>query len=213
MIPRSAKARIVALLFLACLLFVLPLKAAAVSILPNPVIFNDGTTFVTVTLVGTATGMPGGGSQLTGTTSAGNIVLIFQLSVSAGAVEVLRVGARVLPVLPLITTTGTGTIAGTGVDVLAGAGGTATTPRFDFGVAGTPFAGEGVAAGQTSDYFFVSFASLAANGTEGIRFTVDPGVGGLFNGEAIIIPEPGSLLLLGMGLGFLGTRAARRRKA
>jgi hypothetical protein len=205
--------RLASFLVVACLLLLFPIKASAVGILPNPVVFTDGTTTFTVTLVGSTLGLPGGWTQLTGTTNPGDITLIFTLSVSAGAVEVLRVGARIISTLTLIPTTGTGTIAGSGVDVNAGAGGTTTTPRFDFGVVGTPVAGEGVGAGQTSDYFFLSFASLAANSTEAIRFTADPGVGGLFGGDAIIIPEPGSLLLFGMGLGFLGTHVARRRKS
>ena len=182
---------------------------------PNPRLFNDGTTFVTVTLVSVTTGNPG--TVLFGAVSPTDVTLIFTLSVSGGAtaaVETLEVGARVLPVVPLIPTTGAGWIAGPNVNIAAVTG-TANTPKFDFGVVGTPVAGEGVGTGQTSDQFFVSYAAgvLLPNGTQAIRFKVDPGVGAVFAADSTIIPEPGSVLLLGMGLGFLATRRARRKNS
>ena len=213
----SATVRLAPVFLALCLLFVSPFKADALTMSPNPLLFNDGTTFVTITLVGTVNGTPGGGAVLFGSVSPTDVTLIFTLSVSGGAtaaVEYLEIGARYLPIVPLIPTTGAGWIAGPNVNIAAVTG-TANTPKFDFGAVGTPFVGEGVATGQTSDQFFVSYAAgaLLPNSTQAIRFKVDPGVGVVFAADAIIVPEPGSLLLFGMGLGFLATRRARRKNS
>ena len=214
MIPKSAKARVAALLFVACLLFVLPLKAGAIpiSISPNPVSFDDGTTFVTITEVDQSTGLPAGGVNFIGgnypnPTGATDQVLVFQLSVTGGTVLALELAARTLP-FSLINVTSVGTIPGTGDVAISGVllPGSLSTPQFQF-------AGGSVTAGQTSDFFFVSYVSGALTGVnQAMNLKIIPSVGVNFTHQVALIPEPGSLMLLGMGLGLLGTRVVRQRR-
>ena len=214
MIPKSAKARVAAFLFVACLLFVLPLKAGAIpiSISPNPVSFDDGTTFVTITEVDQSTGLPAGGVNFIGgnypnPTGATDQVLVFQLSVTGGTVLALELAARTLP-FSLINVTSVGTIPGTGDVAISGVAlpGSLSTPKFQF-------VGGSVTAGQTSDFFFVSYMSGALTGVnQAMNLKINPSVGVNFTHQVALIPEPGSLMLLGMGLGLLGTRVVRQRR-
>jgi hypothetical protein len=216
MVLQSAKARVAALLFLASFLLVLPLKAGAITILPNPVVITDGTNYTTqITLIDVYAGsmLPSGATQLTGTTGSTDQVLVFQLSVTAGtgAIKDLSLTART-PVSPppftYYTPTGTGTIADVpdiNVNVTDG-GASLPTVRFNFGSPGV-----GVPSGQSSDLFFVSYASGTLTGiNQAIQFAVDPVSGGNKSAGALVIPEPGTLLLLGLGL--LGTRLTRWRR-
>ena len=219
---RSATVRLAPVFLAICLLSMSPMEAGALTMTPNPITYTDGETSVTITLVGTAIGIPGGGTVLMGSTGLTDLSLVFSLSVSdvdpfdlvTAGIEKVEVGVRVPP-FTLIASTGAGWIPGAGVDI-AQVTGTVNARSFDFGLL-TPPNNDAVLAGQTSDLFFVSYAAgvLQSNGTQVVRLKLDPVVGGIFGGppDPTLIPEPGSLLLLGMGLGFLGTRAARRRKA
>ncbi len=222
MIPKSAKARVAALLFVACLLFVLPLKAGAIpiSISPNPVSFDNTSvtpppasfTFVTITEVDQSTGLPASGVNFIGgnylnPTGATDQVLVFQLSVTGGTVLALELAARTLP-FSVINVTSVGTIPGTGDVAISGVllPGSLSTPQFQF-------AGGSVTAGQTSDFFFVSYVSGALTGVnQAMNLKIIPSVGVNFTHQVALIPEPGSLMLLGMGLGLLGTRVVRQRR-
>lgn len=185
-------------------------RAQALAIDPSPVPLSGDATGA-IALVSVETGLPAGAVQLGGSTGAGDITLVFELGVSSGAVEELSVAALTLP-FSGVTATGSGWIPGGGVDI-AQVGGTATTISFDFGVAGTPEPGEGVGAGEASDHFFVSYAALAEDGSQGLNFAVDPATGPDFTVQALLVPEPGALALVAGGLmaGAILTRLHRRR--
>jgi hypothetical protein len=181
----------------AALVVLAPIGAAALTISPNPVTFNNGTDAGSITLVGTATGVPAGGTVLAGTVGLTDITLIFQATVTSGAVESLGVGASGISGPPFLSSTGAGWISGSDVDITSVTG-TAGTRIFDFD-------GDGeLDAGQTSDYFFVSYASLPDDETRQVNFMVNGSTGSDIPLSAVITaPEPHVFGLLGLGLGGL----------
>jgi hypothetical protein len=189
----------------AALVLLAPIGAAALTISPNPQTFSNGTDAGSITLVGTATGVPSGGTVLAGSVGVSDVTLIFQATVTSGALESLGVGATGIGGPPFLSSTGAGRIAGPDVDV-TGVTGTAGTRIFDFD-------GDGeLDAGQTSDYFFVSWASLPDDETRQVNFMVNGSTGSDFTVSAVITaPEPEVLGLLGLGLG--GLALWRRRSS
>jgi hypothetical protein len=189
----------------ALLSLLVPLGAGALTISPNPQSFSNGTDIGTITLVGTATGVPSGGTVLAGAVGVTDVSLIFQVSVTGGALESLGVGASGIGGPPFLSSTGAGWISGTDVDITSVTG-TAGTRIFDFD-------GDGeLDSGQTSDLFFVSYTSLPDDGTRQVNFMVNGSTGSDFTVSAIlVVPEPGTLALVGvLGLGLF---ARRRRPA
>jgi hypothetical protein len=142
---------------------------------------------------------------LAGAVGVSDVTLIFQATVTSGALESLGVGATGIGGPPFLSSTGAGRIAGPDVDV-TGVTGTAGTRIFDFD-------GDGeLDAGQTSDYFFVSWASLPDDETRQVNFMVNGSTGSDFTVSAVITaPEPEVLGLLGLGLG--GLALWRRRSS
>jgi hypothetical protein len=190
----------------AALVLLAPIGAAALTISPNPQTFSNGTDAGSITLVGTATGVPVGGTVLAGVVGVSDVTLIFQATVTSGALESLGVGASGIGGPPFLSSTGAGRIAGPDVDVTSVTG-TAGTRIFDFD-------GDGqLDAGQTSEYFFVSYASLPDDGTRQVNFMVNGSTGSDFPVSAIITaPEPEVLGLLGLGLGGLALWRRRRSR-
>jgi hypothetical protein len=181
----------------AALVVFAPVGADALTISPNPQTFSNGTDAGSITLVGTATGIPSGGTVLAGTVGVSDVTLIFQATVTSGALESLGVGASGIGGPPFLSSTGAGRIAGPDVDVTSVTG-TAGTRIFDFD-------GDGeLDAGQTSDYFFISYASLPDDETRQVNFMVNGSTGSDFTVSAVITaPEPQVFGLLALGLGGL----------
>jgi hypothetical protein len=180
-----------------------PVASAALTINPNPTTFSNGTDVGSITLVGTATGVPSGGTVLAGTVGAGDVSLIFQVTMTGGALESLGVGASGIGGPPFLSSTGAGWIPGSDVDITSVTG-TAGTRIFDFDADGE------LDAGQTSDLFFVSYASLPDDGTRQVNFMVNGSTGSDIPVSAILeAPEPGVLGLLALGVGALGLALKR----
>lgn len=177
--------------------------AAALSIATNPVAFDNGTDAGTITLLGTATGVPTGGGTLAGTVGGTDISLIFEASVTVGSVDSIGVGVFQPPFTGVIST-GAGNVPNVvGVDI-SGVSGGAGTRIFEFS--------SNLDVGETSDAFFVSYASLKTDGTQFVNFMISPASGASdFTVSVALVPEPSTLLLF--GLGAAGLAGASRRHA
>ena len=188
-------------------------SAKALTIVPDPVDLDPGSGSIgNITLVGTSTGLPSGGTQLLGTTGAFDISLIFQATATtSNVIEVIGVAVLVPPFGPFLSPTGAGAIPATGNVAVSLVTAQIDARLFDFRDTGVP----GIDLNETSDQFFVSYTSVAIDGSLNVNFMIDPVTGGLFNNGAVIIPEPSTALLLGFGLlVVLGVaRAGSRRRA
>jgi hypothetical protein len=187
-------------LALSCAVLLWGGSAGALTLSPNPVAFTNGTDTGTITLVGTATGVPAGGTVLAGAVGVSDITLIFQVTVTGGALESVGIGATGIGGPPFLSSTGAGPIAGPDTDVTTVTG-TAGTRIFDFDTDGD------LDAGQTSDQFFVSWSTLSDAGDRQINFMINGSVGADFPVSSVVVPEPGFAALLGLGaLALLGMR-------
>jgi hypothetical protein len=189
-----------ALLAGAFLLLGLSSPAASLTLDPNPVLFDDKGVSGSITLVETATGIPFGGEVLTGTVSGTDVSLVYEVSLNAGSGALDQIGAGVF----MVFSKGAGRIAGTGDVGIASESGDSSIPVFNFD--------GNLGANQTSDRFFVSYASLSEGSFA--TFMISPADGsGEFTvtGQLVAVPEASVLLLLGVaGLG--AAQAARRRR-
>jgi PEP-CTERM motif len=173
---------------------VLPASAQALSLTPDPLLFDlsgQGAINVlkgTIDVIGFTTGVPSGATYA-GSISPTDVTILFQASsdpasdLSIPNFYVTTVGA---------TESGRGTIPGPNEDVSANGGAT-----FDFP--------NGLDGGETTDIFFISFSSIAPGATINWEIVVIP------IGQQTAVPEPGTALLVLSAVGF--ATAWRRRGA
>lgn len=176
--------------------------ASALSISPNPVVFDNGSVSGTITWIETATGIPSGGTQLAGTTGVSDLSLVFEVTLDAGSDSIDSVGVGIF----LVNSTGAGTIAGTGDVAIGSVSGTAGTRIFNF-------TGD-LDAGETSDRFFISYASLSEG--QSVTFMISPADGSAdftVTSTLVAVPEASALMLLGIaGLATAPAWLRRRRR-
>jgi len=181
---------------------------------PNPVITDvgngEGGTGENgiITLVDVVNGTPAGGSCTT-CPAGGDISLVFELTMDLGADPIASLGVAILDgPFSGYSITGAGSIETGGIDVSSvsiNVSAFGDTALFTFG------AGAGVAAGETSDQFFVSVASLIGDESEHINFMIGPQDGDAdytIYPAPVITPEPGTALLVAAGL--VGLALSRR---
>jgi hypothetical protein len=171
--------------------------ASALSFTMAPVNFTVGSASGTITLVGGSQGAGPTGTTLSGTPGLTDDILIFQVVMSSGSVVEVGIGVP----SPLTLSTGSGTIAGAGVDVVNGT--LTTTGAFTrtFSFAGGSLSG-------TSDQFWVTFASVSDPST--VAFMVNDGSSQATVFGVVTLPEPSFLSLLALGVvGLAGRRFLR----
>lgn len=195
-------------------------SAAAISMLPNPVVDATSGTTVTITMTGSAVGSGFGETVLSGAIGASDISLLFTVTVSGpGALE-----GGVLPDLQIgildpdggcfgfacATSAGRIDPAG-GADPVLSASVQAANLGADF------FFNPDVGPNSTSQEFFVSFnptTPFALDGSESVAFMVAIDSGVPFNivPAPLLVPEPATALLLACGLLSLGAGARSRNR-
>jgi hypothetical protein len=190
----------------------------------------------TITYLGYTTGTPAGTVATVGTIGVSDVVLMFSVTPSAGAIDQIGVGAVFCDPGPytggtpsaqcsnnappyLIGRLSTG--AGWGPDGtpdtlyvdISGFSGTAGTRIFSFPDGPDGDALPGVEVGQSSDVFFVSYAAsdITFDFRTNINFMISPASGAAdFTQSITLVPEPGTALLMGLGLGGIAFAGRRR---
>jgi hypothetical protein len=205
-----AKAPLAGLALLASAFLLLGLSApvSALTIDPNPVLFDNGSVSGSITLVEAATGIPSGGNVLAGSVSGTDTSLVFEVTLDPGSDPINEIGVAIEPVgFTFTLPTGGGDIAGTG-DV-----GIDDVDDSLFGQLVFVFDGN-LGAGQTSDRFFISFGSLSAG--QQVNFMISPadGTSDFFaQGTLVDVPEASLGLLAGvLALGGVAAAAIRRQR-
>lgn len=179
-------------------------SASALSILPNPVPLNNAGIVGSIELVDVVTGLPTGGVVGDGTVGASDTTLVFEADVVASspfdAWGFIVVSLQPAGGGPFIAPTATGGIP----------------PDFNLDegtISGSSALFTGlIDEGTTSDLFFVSYASpLATDGSLELFFRAGEGIT-FADGFALIVPEPGTALLLGLGGALAAARWMRSQR-
>lgn len=185
--------------------------ASAVVIVPDPVSFDQNGVSGEIALVASGSGVPSGGNVLVGSVDGSDVSLVFEATLDgdSGTVDAIGVGAFNPDTFSGPTPTGGGDVPNGGEDV-TDAGQSGSTLIFEFLTDdATPV--PTLEPGETSDGFFVSYESLAQDGSLVVNFMISPGDGSDFTVSSTIVPEPATLGMVGLGLAGLGWASRRRR--
>jgi hypothetical protein len=146
------------------------------------------------------TGTPAGGIVLDGSVGAGDVTLILTLAIDSDSdfglpiVSMFRPPSASSPVFSAV-----GTIPGPGDDVGATFSPATGNAQFIFDDPNQ------VDPGETSDPFFVSFSTISVGDQLNLEYVILP------LGTMTVVPEPGTLGLVVLGLAALCWRARRLR--
>jgi hypothetical protein len=185
--------RLVSVWFATFLLLCLAGGASALSV--DPLEWSQGGNAGTLLFIEHSVGRPSEGIDLSGTTGGSDDALVFQIDVSAGALNDISFS------IFLTSPTAGGHIPLSGdvaVDTVSGT----TSKLFTFD-------GNEILDGETSERFYVAWSSLSVG--QQIDVLIDTGT--LVTYHLEVVPEPTTLVLIGSGLVGLAVCGRRRQRA
>ena len=190
-----------------------PVTASALSLHPNPLLFDFGALRGEARLVAFDSGIPEGALALEGAVAPTDLTVILEVTLDAESAPIgpLGVFATHLPAGTLVNPTGAGVLPGAGADI---SGVTRTTSP---GVGESvlfAFAGGSLEGGQAADPIFVSFPALEIGDLFGVTIAAPREPWQQFGRRdavsGYLVPEPGAITLFAMGCALVARTSARR---
>lgn len=209
---RSGGCRFVSILRAVAMLLAIaghPIATSALSLDPNPLLFDLGAIRGEARLISFDTGVPEGAITLDGAVASSDLTAVLEVSLApeSDPIGSLGVFATALPEATPVNPTGAGVLLGVGADISAVTRTASSAVRF-------AFSGGSLEGGQTADRIFVSFSTLEAGDRFGVLISAPVQPGQPFSrADAVsgtLIPEPGAIVLFALGFVWFA-RASKRR--
>lgn len=197
-------------------LFICAGAASALTIDPNPILFDDSSSGVSgsITLVDSGDGVPSGGDVLVGSVDGSDVTMAFEIQLDQGssAVNGVSVSAFNPDTFSGPTLAGGGDVPNGGEDITGASTSGSNGVLYEFLDDEGTSSNEELEGQETSDRFFISYESLTTDGSLDANFMISPADGSRdFDANAAIVPEPATLALIGFGVGGLALLSGRRR--